>query len=527
MKQRVVEGYFVDVVEGSIFPARLSIVDGTISRVDRTSATYDRYILPGLIDAHIHIESSLLCPSRFAEAAVVHGTTAVVSDPHEIANVHGMEGIMYMVHEAEAVPLRIFYTAPSCVPAIHGQDYGGRLGLKEVRDLLRMERFVALGEVMDFQDVLSQDVDIFAKIEAARLEGKPIDGHAPGLLGAKLDSYIFAGMSTDHECTTSDEALEKHRRGMTILVREGSASKNLSALMPFAKDHRCCLVSDDLDALDLKKGHLDLLLRKAVAQGMDPVHAVRAVTKWPAEQYGLPGGYAREGGPADLTLMKDLQDFRVLETWISGRLVAQKGVCLFEASPIGLEPSIIPKKISALELKSVRKGATTIAVYQQVLADQIVGGQGEAVLPIKERVVQAELEKDILLLAVVNRYIEAPPEMAFVKGFGLKKGAIASSVAHDAHNIIGVGVDHESLALALTNVISQGGGYTAFNGTESVALPLPIAGLMSDLPCKEVASMDERIRAFVREMGCPLPAPFMTLSFQDPAFRRAVMGNSS
>lgn len=524
MRRCEVEGNLVDVLDGRIFPARLAIVEDKVSSIEPVNGTRANYILPGLIDAHIHIESSLLSPSRFAEAALAHGTTAVVADPHEIANVLGMEGVMYMVKEAKGGKLRIFFAAPSCVPLVIGQDYGGRLSWKEVQELLAMEQFVALGEVMDDEGVLAQDGEIMAKLEVAKMAGKPIDGHAPGMNGNRLDSYVMAGITTDHECTSSAEALEKFQKGMTIMVREGSAAKNLEALMPFAKDHQCFLVCDDLSALDLEKGHLDTVLRQAVALGMDPVHAIRAVTLWPAKHYHLPGGVIREGGPADLIVVKDLQGFQVLETWVDGEMVAMNGSTMFCCAPNPIRPGIAITKVEGEDLRLRHPGTSVKVRYQLASPDQIIGGRGEGELQVLDGVVQADPMHDILLLAVVNRYKKGAADLGFVRGFGIRAGAIASSVAHDAHNLIAVGTSPEDMAVALSQVIAHGGGYCAFDGLTPASLPLPLAGLMSDRPIGEVAKAEKAIREFVAGMGCRLPSPFMTLSFQDPRFRRAVLG---
>jgi adenine deaminase len=523
MRSAEVEGNLVDVVSGTIYPSRLSIVDGLVADVRKLTGDRDKYILPGLIDAHIHIESSLLSPTRFAQAVVAHGTTAVVSDPHEIANVLGMEGIRYMLQEVERAPLRIYLTAPSCVPAVPGQDFGARLGWKEVREMLSSDRFVALGEVMDFKEVLRDNPEIMAKIEVARMLGKPIDGHAPGLRGKSLGIYVQAGIVSDHECTTVEEAEEKHRQGMTIMVREGSASRDMHALMSFARRNEFLLVTDDMDAADLVKGHLDRLLSKAVGEGMDPMHAVRAATLWPAKHYRLMGGAIVEGGVADLTVVRDLTRFEVMGTWISGDRVAEQRKASFSIPPSKPGVAILAQKVMAEDLVIEHPGPVAQVSYQEALPDKIIGGEGTIDMEVVNGEVQPSVIEGILLLAVVNRYVRRKPILGLVKGFALKSGAIASSVAHDAHNLIGVGTGKEELAAALNLVIFEGGGYAACAGESSCTLPLPIAGLMSDLPCELVAAMDEGIRRFVADMGCKLPAPFMTLSFQDPSFRRAVM----
>ena len=336
MEPRSVEGQFVDVIEGKVYPARVSFADGRVLAVERLDQAPEHHILPGFVEAHIHIESSQLCPSRFAEAAVPHGTTSVINDPHEISNVLGMTGVRYMLEDAKGVPLRTYFTAPSCVPSTKHDTSGAVFGKEEIDLLLRMKEFVALGEVMDFQAVLRDDNGIKEKIKVAREYWKPVDGHCPGLIGGDLVKYINAGISSDHESLTADEAEEKFHLGMWIMVQEGSANRNLGALLPFAKANECFLVSDDLQATDLMRGHLDLLLRKAVALGMDPIHAIRAVTAWPSWHYFLPGGSLAKGKVADIVIVDDLKDFNVKEVYVAGDLVAKGGKALFTPKPVHL-----------------------------------------------------------------------------------------------------------------------------------------------------------------------------------------------
>lgn len=509
-----VDGLLVDVQSGEIYPASLTIRWGRVTRIEHLETAPDRYIVPGLIDAHIHIESSLLTPFRFAEKAVAHGTTAVVTNPHEIANVMGMGGVGFMVQDGQGTPLRHFFTAPSCVPSTRMETSGAVFGAAEMEDMLRRLDFVALGEVMDVQEVLSGDPEVMARIEVAARTGKPVDGHCPGLRGEQLDSYIRAGISTDHECLSLEEAEEKHRKGMTVMVREGSASRDLEALLPFAAGHRHFLVSDDLQAADLMQGHVDALLRKAVALGMEPLHAIRSATLWPAQHYGLPGGWVRVGGAADLTVVRDLRSFQVLETWIAGELVAKDGKALFTGSPLTAPSGISVTGVDAKELSVKAPGGRAEVRVIEVVPEHIVSRAGHAELAVVRDIVAPDPTQDVLMVAVVNRYIPARPAVAFIRGFGLTDGAIASSVAHDSHNIIAVGVDPRSMARAVNELIAQGGGLYAFNGGRGIGLELPIAGLMSARPCEEVAEREAEVNRFVRDMGCPLPAPFMTLSFQ-------------
>lgn len=509
-----IDGQLVDVINGEIYPACVNFREGRVVRIERKIAAPQRYILPGLIDAHVHIESSMLTPYRFAEKAVVHGTTAVVANPHEIANVMGMEGIRYMVNDGKNAPLRFFYSAPSSVPSTAIETSGAVIGWKEIKEMLSTDDFVSLGEVMNVPAVLSEDPAIMSKIEVAVQAGKPVDGHAPGLTGYDLDRYIMAGISTDHECTTVREAEEKSRKGMIVMVREGSAAKNLDGLMPFATKHKHLLVTDDLSALDMADGHVDALLRKAVAGGMDPIHAIRAVTLWPAQLYHLPGGSVVVNGAADLVVVDDLTTFKVLETWIGGELVAKDGYPMFAGAPTSVPPGIASPEVLAKDLRvSSRKPVAKVRVIK-VLPDEVGSLAATAELDVDDGVVLADPSRDVLLIAVVNRYRPAPPAVAFVSGFRLERGAMASSVSHDSHNLIGVGTDPALLALALNAVAAQGGGYYATNAVNSVRLELPVAGLMTALPWNEVARKEGEINAFLQDMGCPLPAPFMTLSFQ-------------
>jgi len=426
----------------------------------------------------------------------------------------GMEGIRYMMDDGKNAPLRFFFSAPSSVPSTAMETSGAVIGWKEIKEMLSAEDFVSLGEVMNVPAVLSEDPAIMSKIEVAVQAGKPIDGHAPGLSGYDLDRFIMAGISTDHECTTAREAEEKNRKGMTIMVREGSAARNLEDLMPFATKHKHLLVTDDLSALDLADGHVDALLRKAVAGGMDPIHAIRAVTLWPAQHYHLPGGSVVVNNAADLVVVEDLTTFKVVETWIEGELVAKDGYPLFVGAPTMVPPMIASGEVLARDLRvASRKPVAKVRVIK-ALPDEVGSLAAIAELDVDDGVVLPDPSQDILLIAVVNRYRPAPPAVAFVSGFGLKRGAMASSVSHDSHNLIGVGTDPALLALAFNAVAAQGGGYYVTDAVNSVRLELPVAGLMTALPWNEVARKGSELNAFLQDMGCTLPAPFMTLSFQ-------------
>lgn len=513
MDRTVVEGQLVDVVNGKISPARVVMEDGKFTEVIPLPESSGGYLLPGLIDAHIHIESSQLCPSRFAEAVVPHGTTAVVSDPHEMANVLGMDGVQYMLSDSEHVPLRIFLTVPSCVPATKFETSGATIGVPEIEKLFQDRRFVALGEVMDYRGVLEDDPRIMEKLRTTKKLWKNIDGHCPGLVGPDLVKYINAGMTTDHECLTPDEAEEKYFLGMWIQVREGSASRDLGLLMPFARAHECMLVSDDLQARDLLNGHMDVLLRKAVAMGMPPLHAIRAATAWPAWHYGLPGGSIATGRTADLVVMDDLKDFRVREVYINGKLVAKDGRALFPIAPKSSSLAIIEQRTSAQDLQIAATGNRAMVRVIEVFQDRIESCALLTELPVRNGLIAPGLKQDVLLLALVNRYTEARTVLSFIKGFGLKSGAMATTVAHDSHHILAVGVSPEDMAKAI-HAVSVDGGYAVVDGDRKEQLPLDVAGLMSTSTLTEVASQESVLLEMLKGMGCKLPAPFMTLSFQ-------------
>jgi len=509
----LVEGQLVDVVNGKIVPSRVIMEDGKFSEIITLPDAPKRYLLPGLIDSHIHIESSQLCPSRFAEAAVPHGTTAVVSDPHEIANVLGMKGIELMLEDAANVPLRIFLTAPSCVPATQYERSGATLGVAEIEAMLKDPRFVGLGEVMDVSGVLKDDPLIIAKIKAAKSFWKGVDGHCPGLVGKDLVKYINAGMRTDHESLTADEAEEKYFLGMWIQVREGSASRDLLSLMPFAKTHECMLVSDDLRARDLVNGHLDVLLRKAVALGMPPMHAIRAVTAWPAWHYNLPGGSVAVGRTADLVVVDDLRNFNVRQVYIAGKLVAEDGVPLFLSEPRTNGLGIMPRDLAAEDMLLTAEGEKVSVRVIEAFPDRIESGSLVTELPVRGGQVRAMPEQDVLHMALVNRYVEERPVLGFVKGFGLRRGAMATTVAHDSHHILAVGASTDDMARAI-NAVSRSGGFAVCDGSDMSMLPLELAGLMSTSHARVVAQKENELVDMLAGMGCRMPAPFMTLSFQ-------------
>ena len=509
----MIVGNLVDVRRKRVFPARVSEKDGVITKVEETEGQFDGYLIPGLIDSHIHIESSLLCPSRFAEVVVPHGTTAVVAAPHEIANVLGLAGIEYMRRDSRTTPLRVYFTAPSCVPTTRFETSGATFGPAEIEPLLVRDDFVALGELTDYPGAIGRDPDVMARIEVARRLRKPIDGHAPLLSGAELKKYVSLGISTDHECTSSEEASEKASMGMVIMVRQGSASKDLEALTPFAKDHEFLLVSDDVSVSELIQGHLNRSLAQAVALGIDPMHALRAATLNPALHYNLPLGAIEPGKKADLVKVKDLESFGVEEVYVDGRLVARGGVPLFDVRPkemVNLLP--LQRKLPS-DFEILATGRSVNARVIGLVKDEIMTDSLVSELRVENGKVMPDVEKDILRLSVVNRYLDAHVSSAFVKGFGLRDGAIASSVAHDSHNIIVAGANSEDMAIAVNTLIQEGGGFCVCAGGRCLTLNLRVAGLMCTKPALEVKHVLDGLHEKARALGCTLEGPFMTMSF--------------
>lgn len=513
-----VKGNIVDIESKEIFSAKIFIEQGFIKSIERIS-NYEKelpYIIPGFIDAHIHIESSMLIPSEFAKLAVVHGTLATISDPHEIANVCGMEGVEYMIENGKTVPFKFHFGAPSCVPATVYETSGATLDANAVDELLSKKDIYYLSEMMNFPGVLHHNEEVFAKIDSAKNYDKPVDGHAPGLRGEEAKKYIEAGISTDHECFTREEALDKLKYGMKILIREGSAAKNFEALIELLNDHENDMMfcSDDKHPDSLVKGHINEVCKRAVAKGIDVFKVLKAACINPVKHYKMDVGILQPGTPADFIVVEDLKDFKVMATYINGELVAENG-----QSNIKTQPSLIInnfncsfKTADEFKIKTADfNGEIIEALDEQLITNKL------ALLPKDENGFYiSDPGKDILKIAVVNRYQDAPVAKAFIKNFGLKHGAIASSVAHDSHNIIAVGVDDESIADAVNLIIKSKGGVSVAdysNPDLNLILPLPVAGLMSNEDGYKVAKMYTKIDAAAKQLGSRLSAPFMTLSF--------------
>lgn len=474
------------------------------------------YILPGFVDAHIHIESSMLIPSEFARIAVTHGTVATVSDPHEIANVCGLEGVQYMIDNGKTVPFKFNFGAPSCVPATTFETAGAILDSHDVQKLLENPDIRYLSEMMNFPGALHDDPEVIKKIESAHALGKPVDGHAPGLRGNAAKKYIDLGISTDHECFTLEEAAEKLTYGMKIIIREGSAARNFEALIPLLKDHpdRIMFGSDDKHPDELALSHINAICARAVEKGIDVFHVLQAACINPVHHYKLDVGLLTEKDPADFIIVHNLQSFEVTDTFINGRHVAHNGNTLIERTIDTLTPNHFDCKPIILEDLTV----STIKDHYPFPVIEALDGQLITLKSSEKPLIDngycySNPQNDVLKIVVVNRYSNAPVAKAFIKNFGLKKGAIASSVAHDSHNIVAVGVDDESLMQAINMVIHVKGGVSIWNEEDKLVLPLPVAGLMSSEDGYTVGEMYANIDTAAKRAGSTLRSPYMTLSF--------------
>jgi adenine deaminase len=508
-----VQGRIIDVVAGRVFPGTVEINGGKIISVREEQVEETVYILPGLVDAHIHIESSMLIPSEFARLAVTHGTVATVSDPHEIANVLGLEGIRFMIANGKKVPFRFYFGASSCVPATPFETSGATLGIEEIDLLLQMDEIGYLSEMMNFPGVLMGDEHVAAKLALARKYGKPVDGHAPGLRGDDARRYIQAGISTDHECFTLEEATDKASYGMNILIREGSAARNFDTLAPLLNTFPDLVMfcSDDRHPDDLARRHINDIARRAILKGYDLLSVIKACTLNPKKHYKLDTGLLQAGDPADFIIIDDPGTFNVLKTYIDGILVARNGRTLIDSVKENPVNYFNARRIQSDDL-AVKPAGKKIRVIEALEGQLITHELTETSLVEKDNVV-SDPQHDILKLTVLNRYSPSTPAVAFISNFGLKRGAIASTVAHDSHNIIAVGVKDEDIARAVNTLVDSRGGICCVDGDKIYHLPLPVAGLMSDGDGFETAAQYELIDQKARNLGSKLNAPFMTLSF--------------
>ncbi len=514
-----VKGNIVDIKSKNIYPGKIFIDAGKIKAIEKLSADQKlpNFILPGFIDAHVHIESSMLVPSEFAKLAVAHGTVASISDPHEIANVCGMQGVEFMIANGKTVPFKFHFGAPSCVPATIFETAGAALNFEEVELLLQKDEINYLSEMMNFPGVLNRDEEVMKKIASAKKYNKPVDGHAPGLKGEDAKKYIDAGISTDHECFTKEEALDKLQYGMKILIREGSAAKNFEALIDLLNDYpdKIMFCSDDKHPDSLVEGHINLLCRRAIAKGIDIFKILQAACINPVEHYNMQVGLLKEGDAADLIVVEDLKDFKVLETYINGELVAEKGVTKIVApkSEIINNFNCDEKTIADFKYEILDFFPGEYINVIEALDGQLITNKITVIPKIENGEIVSDTENDILKMVVVNRYKNSPVSKAFVKNFGLKHGAIASSVAHDSHNIIAVGVDDESICRAVNLIINENGGVSCVENSNDLILSLPVAGLMSNEDGYKVAEIYTAIDKAAKDLGSTLSAPFMTLSF--------------
>ena len=507
-----ISGQLVDIHSRNIYPAVISIEAGRIDNIEKVDSAPEYYLLPGLIDAHIHIESSMITPGAFALTAVKHGTCGVVSDPHEIANVMGLAGVEFMINDAKKVPLNFFFGAPSCVPATVFETNGGRLDITEIRKLLGKNEIKYLSEMMNFPGVINGNREVMEKIECAKEFDKPIDGHAPGLTGEPLKKYVAAGITTDHECSSLAEAEEKICLGMKILIREGSAARNLNSLKELLKSYpgKVMLCSDDLHPDTLQKRHINKLIGKLIAEGYNVFDVIRSATINPNEHYGLNMGLLRKGESADFILVDSLEEMNVHETWIKGSRVFSEGKVLFEykeANPVNnfnchtLNEKDIKLRNSRSDIRVI------VAVEGELLTKETHRSSG------KSDMILTDIENDILKIVVKDRYKNSPPAIGFINGFGLKEGAFASSIAHDSHNIIAVGTNDSDIIKAMNEIIDLKGGLAVSNEGILESIKLNIGGIMTTRSCDDIAKDYENLNSLVESMGCTMKSPFMTLSF--------------
>ena len=510
---KTIQGQIVDIQNQRIFCGEITINSGKIQSITEKEHDVKHYILPGFVDAHIHIESSMLVPSEFAKIAVKHGTIATVSDPHEIANVLGVKGVEFMIENGKKTPFKFNFGAPSCVPATTFESAGAVINSDDIKTLMANPDIKYLAEMMNYPGVLFDDDEVLKKIAWAKHYNKPVDGHAPGLRGDDITKYIKAGISTDHECFTYDEALEKLQKGMKILIREGSAAKNFEALIDLLPEHYqnmmfCC---DDKHPDDLLLNHINALCARAVAKDIDVFKVLQAACVNPVKHYNLDVGLLQKDDVADFIIVEDLKYFKTIQTYINGELVFDNGTPLVKH--VAFENlNNFDTKIKTVEDFKVESTAKQIRVIE-ALEGQLVTNQLIEEATILNGNLVSNTETDVLKMTVVNRYKNDEPALAFIKNFGLKEGAIASSVGHDSHNIIAVGVSDEAICKAVNLIIENKGGICAVSNTDQKIVSLPVAGIMSDKNAETIGHAYAELDAFAKQLGTTLNAPYMTLSF--------------
>ncbi len=508
-----ISGKVVDVVARRIFNADVKVKDGRIVEITESSNEYDNYILPGLIDSHVHIESSMVIPTSFARAAVKNGTVATVSDPHEIANVLGVEGVNYMINNGKKSPFKFYFGAPSCVPATPFETSGAVIDSEAIKDLMENPDIFYLAEMMNFPGVIYNDEEVIKKIQYAHEVNKPIDGHAPGLSGEGLEKYAAQKITTDHECTSVDEAIAKIEKGIKIQIREGSAAKDFENLFPLLKTHpkEVMFCTDDCHPDDLVKGHINKTISRAVKKGADVLDVISAATVNPKKHYNLKTGLLQINDPADLILVEDLKDFKVLQTYIDGNLVYDKGTVLIDKES---EKAVNNFNCETLKIEDILVKPETNRIKVIVAQDGDLLTGKEIIEPkIKDGFIESDIDRDILKIVVVNRYQKSKPQIGFIKNFKLNRGAIAGSVAHDSHNIIAIGTNDTDIVNAINKVIENTGGIVAVDGNDYKELKLNVAGLMSTEEAEDVAEKYHDVHNLAKEFGSTLTAPFMTMAF--------------
>ncbi|AUC76219.1 adenine deaminase [Olleya sp. Bg11-27] len=510
---KTIQGQIVDIQNKRIFSGAITVSAGKITSVTEKEHDSKHFILPGFVDAHIHIESSMLVPSEFAKIAVKHGTVSTVSDPHEIANVLGVAGVEFMIDNGKKTPFKFNFGAPSCVPATTFESAGAVIDSDDIKTLMANPDIKYLAEMMNYPGVLFDDEEVLKKIAWAKHYNKPVDGHAPGLRGDDVTKYINAGISTDHECFTYDEALEKLQKGMKILIREGSAAKNFEALIDLLPEHyqNMMFCSDDKHPDDLLLNHINALCARAVAKDIDVFKVLQAACVNPVKHYNLDVGLLQKDDVADFIIVEDLKDFKTLQTYINGELVFDNGTSLIKH--VDFENlNNFDTEIKTIEDFKVESTAKQIRVIE-ALEGQLVTNQLIEEATIQNGNLVSNTVTDVLKMTVVNRYKNDKPALAFIKNFGLKEGAIASSVGHDSHNIIAVGVSDEAICKAVNLIIENKGGICAVSDTDQKIVSLPVAGIMSDKNAETIGHAYAELDAFAKQFGTTLNAPYMTLSF--------------
>ncbi|GAB7258216.1 adenine deaminase [Polaribacter sp. OB-PA-B3] len=509
----IVQGNIVDIENRRIYKGEVEVRNGKILALREVNHSVENYILPGFVDAHIHIESSMLVPSEFAKIAVKHGTVATVSDPHEIANVLGVKGVDFMIENGKKVPLKFNFGAPSCVPATSFESAGAIIDSEDIKLMMQNPDIKYLAEMMNYPGVLFDDEEVLKKIEHAKNNNKPIDGHAPGLRGDDVSKYIAAGISTDHECFTFEEAQEKLQKGMKVIIREGSAAKNFEALIDLLPEYfnNMMFCSDDKHPDDLLLGHINQLCERAVAKGVDVFKVLKAACLNPVKHYKLDVGLLQKGDSADFIVVDSLEKFNVLETYINGDLVAKNGKSFVDSVPFEVLNNFNTEKKKVLDFR-FESSANKINVIE-ALDGELVTNKIEAESLIENGNLVSNTDSDVLKMTVVNRYKNDVPAIAFIKNFGIKEGAIASSVGHDSHNIIAVGASDEAIARAVNLIIENKGGICAVTASKEEIVSLPVAGIMSDKSAEEIGKSYAALDAMAKDMGSKLRAPYMSLSF--------------